>query len=239
MDKKYVIFKDDDAGKNFYKLKKWIDIVLENNAKGAIGLIGKYMKKQQLREFLNSIDSSKIEIFCHSYSHSYLPFFIWKIFGKNRFVKIEFDKSFKSHDISLKKYREAESKYLNEKAITFGPPGNLWNDNVPKALVENDFKLMFSWEKICPGIFTIIINNNFKQNSLKEFIKDYDKTKNDVLYVLQFHHADLSDHQFELMIEVIDFLKNKEERIFITPSELLKISNQDKHIFNLKSSKNM
>ena len=88
MKEKYVIFKDDDAGKNFYKLKKWIDIVLENNAKGAIGLIGKYMKNQQLREFLNSLDSNKIEIFCHGYSHSSLPFFINKIFGKNRFIKI-------------------------------------------------------------------------------------------------------------------------------------------------------
>lgn len=223
MDKKYVIFKDDDAGKNFYNLKKWVDIVLENNAKGAIGLIGKYMKNLQLREFLNSLDSSKIEIFCHSYSHSYLPFFINRKFGKNRFIKLEFDKSFKSHDKSLKKYRKAESKYLTKKAITFGPPGNLWNENVPKALVENGFKLMFSWEKVCLGIFTIPINNNFKQSSLMEFIKDYDKTKNDALYILQFHHAGLSNNQFELMIEVIDFLKNKEKRVFITPSELLKI----------------
>jgi peptidoglycan/xylan/chitin deacetylase (PgdA/CDA1 family) len=225
---KYVIFKDDDAGKDFNKLKKWVDVVLEHDAKGAIGLIGKYMKNQQLREFLNSLDPNKIEIFCHGYSHSYLPFFIRKKFGKNRFFKIEFDKSFQAHDKSLKKYRAAESKYLKKMAITFGPPGNLWNDNAPKALVQNGFKLMFSGEKVCPGIFTIFINNNFKQNSLDEFIKDYDKNKNNELYVLQFHHANLSDKQFELMIEVIDFLKNKEGRAFVTPTEFLDLSKKEK-----------
>ena len=40
MTKKYVIFKDDDVGKYFDRLKKWIDIVLKNDAKAAIGLIG-------------------------------------------------------------------------------------------------------------------------------------------------------------------------------------------------------
>jgi len=218
---KYVLFKDDDAGKQFYKLKKWVDIVLENNAKGSIGLIGKHMKNEQLREFLNSLDSNKIEVFCHGYTHNYLPFLIYKRFGKNRYFKTEFDKSFKSHDKSLKKYREAESKYMNKKAITFGPPGNQWNEDVPKALIENNFKLIFSWEKECTSIFTIFINMNFKQSSLNEFIKDYNKHKNDSLFVLQFHHANLSDKQFELMAEVIDFLKNKEHRFFITPSELL------------------
>ncbi len=221
-----MLFKDDDAGKDFYKLKKWVDVILENDAKGAIGLIGKYMKNQQLREFLNSLNPNKIEIFCHGYSHSYLPFLINKKFGKNRFFKIEFDKTYKSHNKSLKKYREAESKYLNNKAIAFGPPGNKWNEDVPKALVENDFKLMFSWRKVGSGIFTIFISNNFKQNSLEEFIKDYEKNENDALFVLQFHHANLSDKQFKLMDEVIDFLKNKENRTFITPSELLYLSKQ-------------
>jgi len=221
LDNKYVLFKDDDAGKQFYKLKKWIDIVLDNDAKGAIGLIGKYMKNQQLREFLNSLDSNKIEVFCHGYAHSYLPFLINKKFGKNRFFKTEFDKNFKSHDKSLKKYRNAESMYLNKKALAFGPPGNQWNEDVPKALVENGFKLMFSWKKVNSDIFTILINMNFKQNSLEDFIKDYESYKNNELFVLQFHHADLSNIQFYLMAEVIDFLKNKEHRIFITPSELL------------------
>jgi hypothetical protein len=221
-----VLFKDDDAGKDFDKLKKWVDVILKNNVKAAIGLIGKFMKSQQLREFLNSLDPNKIEIFCHGYSHSYLPFLINRKFGKNRFFKIEFDKTYKSHDKSLKKYRDAESKYLKKKAIAFGPPGNQWNEDVPKALVENDFKLMFSWKKVSPGIFTIFISNNFKQNSLEEFIKDYEKNKNDALFVLQFHHANLSDKQFKLMAEVIDFLKNKENRSFITPSELLHLSKQ-------------
>lgn len=220
----YVLFKDDDAGKDFLKLKKWVNIVLENNAKGAIGLIGKYMKNRLLREFLNSLNPSKIEVFCHGYSHNYLPFLSYKIFGKNYFIKNEFDKTFKNHDKSLKKYRKAESIYLKNKAITFGPPGNLWNDEVPKALVENGFKLMFSWEKNCQGLFTIFITSNFKQNTLEEFIKVYDKNKNDKLFVLQFHHADLSDSQFELIPKVIDFLKNKENRVFVTPSELLEIS---------------
>jgi len=223
---KYVLFKDDDAGKDFYKLKKWVDVVLENDAKASIGLIGKYIKNQQLREFLNSLNPNKIEVFCHGYSHSYLPFLLNRKFGKNRFFKIEFDKTYKSHDKSLKKYREAENKFLKKKAIAFGPPGNQWNEHVPKALVENDFKLMFSWKKVAPGIFTIIISNNFKQNSLEEFIKDYDKHKNDALFVLQFHHANLSDKQFKLMAEVIDFLKNKENRTFITPSELLDLNKQ-------------
>lgn len=226
MKETYVLFKDDDAGKDFYKLKKWVDIVLENNAKGAIGLIGKYMKNQQLREFLNSLDSNKIEVFCHGYSHSFLPFLINRIFGNNYFIKNEFDKNFKSHDKSLMKYREAESRYLNKIAITFGPPGNSWNDDVPKALTQNGFKLMFSWKKLCPGIFTIFLSINFKQSSLEEFIKDYEKNKNDALFVLQFHHADLNDNQFELMVEVIDFLKNKEHRIFITPSELLHLNKE-------------
>jgi len=96
---------------------------------------------------------------------------------------------------------------LNNKAIAIEPPGNQWNEDVPKALVENDFKLIFSWKKVNPGIFTIIISNNFKQNLLEEFIKDYDKHKNDALFVLQFHHATLSDKQFMLIAEVIDFLK--------------------------------
>ena len=42
--KKYVIFKDDDVGRDFEKFKRWIDVILDNNAKAAIGLIGKYLK---------------------------------------------------------------------------------------------------------------------------------------------------------------------------------------------------
>jgi len=223
LNKKYVIFKDDDAGKDFKKLKKWIDIVLKNGAKGSIGLIGKYMNNRQLREFLNSLDTNKIEIFCHGYSHR-----IQKKIGKNRFIKSEFEKSFQDHKKTLKKYRDAESKYLNKKAITFGPPGNVWNEKVPKALVENGFKLMFTGEKVSSDIFTIFLNSNFKQNSLKEFIKEYDRYKNDTLFVLQFHHTDLSDKQFDLIAEVIDFLKNKENRVFIIPTELLQLNNKTK-----------
>ena len=220
MKEKYVLFKDDDAGKDFYRLKKWVDVVLDKDAKGAIGLIGKYMKNEQLRGYLNSLDSSKIEVFCHGYSHSYLPFLVRKISKKNSFIKTEFNKSLKNHENSLKKYRTSEKKYLNQKTITFGPPGNIWNKDVSKALVDNGFKMMFSWYDVGNGIFTIYLNDNFKQNSLEEFIEDYKKNKNKDLFVLQFHHANLSEKQFDLMEKVIDYLKNEEHRIFITPSEL-------------------
>ena len=62
MKNKYVIFKDDDVGKEFSSLKRWIDIILENDAKGSIGLIGKYLKNQDLHNYLNSLDEKKIDI---------------------------------------------------------------------------------------------------------------------------------------------------------------------------------
>lgn len=238
MTNKYVIFKDDDVGKNLSNLKKWIDIVLKNDAKAAIGLIGKHLKNNELREYLKSLDKDRIEIFCHGYSHSPLPFLERKFLGKNRIFHVEFDKDLRSHDSSLKRYRELESKYLGKKAITFGPPGNIWNKNTIDALAENDFKFMFAWEKIERKIFTIPLSNNLKQNSLDEFIKEYRKNKNDLIYTLQFHHANLTDRQFELTEEVIDFLKNKENRIFIKPSELLDISKKEKDILKLISPKN-
>ena len=80
-----------------------------------------------------------------------------------------------------------------------------------------------SWYKIKGDIFTVPLSENFKQDSLEEFIKDYKKNKNNKIFTLQFHHANLSDKQFELMKDVIDFLKNKEKRIFVKPSELLKL----------------
>ena len=226
MSKKYVILKDDDVGKDTPSLKKWVDIVLDNNVKAAIGLIGKCMKDQKLVNYLNSLDNDKIEIFCHGFYHKQLPYIIRKIKRSKELPKTEFNKNFEKHDFSLKQYRLAESKYLKTKAITFGPQGNIWNENVIDALVKNDFKIMFSWDKVKGDIFTIPLSENLKQNSLEEFIEDYEKRKNDEIFTLQFHHADLSDKQFGLMKDAIDFLKNKEKRVFVTPVELLKLVNK-------------
>jgi hypothetical protein len=233
--KKYVIFKDDDVGKDLEGLKKWTNVVLKNDAKAAIGLIGKYMKNQKLRDFLKTLDGDRIEIFCHGYSHNYLPFLLIKKFGRNRIYPTEFDRNFRSHNLNLKKYRKAENKYLDRKAITFGPQGNIWSESVIDALVQNDFKLMFSWRKVKGKLFTIPLSNNLKQNSLDDFISAYEKYKGDTVYTLQFHHANLSEKQFEIMAEVIDFLKNNEDRVFVTPSELLKVSKKDKNIFKIIS----
>ena len=236
--KKYVIFKDDDVGKDIQGLKRWIDIVVKNNAKAAIGLIGKYMTDRELMQFLNSLEEDRIEIFCHGFSHGRLPFILKEIWRKNRLFPVEFDRNSKSHSLSLIKYRDTESKYLKRKTICFGPPGNVWNDSVIDPLLKYDFKLMFSWVKAKHDLFTIPLTDNFKQSSLKEFVKKYNKNKDRRIYTLQFHHANLSDEQFNLMNEVIDFLKNKEDRIFITPSELLKISKKDKEIYDLISPLN-
>jgi hypothetical protein len=224
--KKYVIFKDDDVGKDFQGLKKWINIVLKNDAKGAIGLIGKCIKNTEIHDFINSLDQSKIEVFCHGYFHSYLPFFINnKLFNKKRVLRVEFDKDEKNHNRSLAKYRVMENKYLNTKSVTFGPPGNIWNNTVIEPLIKHDFKMMFSWRKVKGNLFTIPLSDNLKQNSLDEFIKRYEKNKDDSIYTLQFHHAELTEQQFDLMVKVIHFLK-KDGRIFVTPSNLLKIFNE-------------
>ena len=211
MKNKYVIFKDDDAGKDTPGLKKLIDVVLKNDAKATIGLIGKHLKDQELIDYLNSLDEDKIEIFCHGYYHSHFPYLY---------------KNFEKHDSSLKQYRFIESKYLKTKAVAFGPQGNIWNQDVIDALVQNDFKMMFSWEKIKGDIFTIPLSLNYKQNSLKDFIEDYKGHKDDEIITLQFHHASLTEEQFEFLKDAIDFLKNEEKRIFVTPSELLKLVNK-------------
>lgn len=238
MVKKYVVFKDDDVGINLENLKKWNEIILKNNAKAAVGLIGKYLKNIELKNYLNTLNKEQIEIFCHGYSHSYIPFLLRKIYKKNRILPVEFNRNFKSHNLSLKKYRDAESKYLNKKAMTFGPPGNIWNDSLIDALIKNNFKLMFSWRKTKHDILIVPLSDNFRQNSLKEFIEIYEKNKNNPIFTLQFHHANLNDKQINLIPEVIDFLKNNESRIFVTPSELLKISKNDKTIFNLMAPEN-
>jgi hypothetical protein len=230
-----VIFKDDDIGKDTQNLKKWIDIVIKNNAKAAIGLIGKYMKNKELVKFLNTIDPKKIEIFCHGYSHSHLPFILKEVWKENRILPVEFDRSKKSHNSSLSKYRLAESKFLKVKAITFGPPGNVWNQNIIEPLLKNDFKMIFSWNNVNHGLFTVPLSDNLKQNSFNDFIKDYEKKKEHKIYTLQFHHANLSEKQFNLISDVIDFLKNKEDRMFILPSELINISKNDKEILKLIS----
>jgi len=223
LSKKYIIFKDDDVGNDTQSLKKWIDIIQEKNVKSAIGLIGRCMKDRELVDYLNSLDTDKIEIFCHGYYHKQLPYIIRKMKKSKELPKTEFNKDFVRHNRSLKKYRLAESKYMKTKAITFGPQGNIWNDNVIDAVIQNDFKLMFSWRKIKAEIFTIPLTENLKQSSFEEFLKDYKKNKNDEIFTLQFHHEKLTDKQFELMIEVIDFFKNKEKRTFIKPSELLEL----------------
>lgn len=238
MPNKYVIFKDDDVGKDFIKLKRWIDIVIKNDAKGAIGLIGKYMKDKNLSKFLNNLDEKKIEVFCHGYSHSYLPFLLYKFWKNNRIYPVEFNRNERSHNKSLIKYRKAESKYLKRKAICFGPPGNLWNDSVINPVLQNGFSIMFSSVKTKQDLMTIPISDNYKQDSLEEFIKMYKENANQLIYTLQFHHEDLSEKQLELLPKVIDFLKNKEDRIFVTPSELLEISKKDKNILNLILPKN-
>jgi hypothetical protein len=224
--KKYIILKDDDVGKDFEKLKKWINIVLKNDYKGSIGLIGRYIKNQTLVNYLNSLDKDRIEIFCHGYSHSRIPFILKNIIGRNHILPTEFDKSFESHDKSLKNYRKLENKFLKTKAIAFGAPGNIYNENVVDALIKNGFKMMFSWKKVNNNIFTIPIRQNLKHYSLNSFIEDYRTKKNNdkIIFTLQFHHAELSKEQFDVMVEVVDFLKNEEKRIFINPSELLKIS---------------
>ena len=102
MVEKYVIFKDDDVGNDFVKFKKWTNIILKNKAKAAVGLIGKHMKNKELRDFLNSLKGEQIEVFCHGYSHNYLPFLLRKIYKKNRILPVEFNRNFKSHNSSLK-----------------------------------------------------------------------------------------------------------------------------------------
>ena len=223
MNKKYVVFKDDDAGVATPRLKKWIDVVLKNDGKAAIGLIGKYMKNQELIEYLNSLDKDKIEIFCHGYYHNHFPYLYKKLTKSKETPKTEFNKNFEKHDSSLKQYREDESKYLASSTVSFGPQGNIWNQDVIDALVQNDFKMMFSWEKIKGDIFTIPLSFNYKQNSLEDFIEEYKDHKDDEIVTLQFHHAKLTEEQFDFLSDVIDFLKNKEKRVFVTPSELLKL----------------
>jgi hypothetical protein len=156
-----------------------------------------------------------------------------KLFKNKRILGVEFDKDYNSHNKSFKKYRLLEKKFLKTKAISFGPPGNIWNNNVIDSLIDNEFKMMFSWTKINGDIYTIPLTNNLKKNSFEEFLKDYKSNKNDTIYTLQFHHADLSDKQFEIIKKVIHFLKNEEKRIFITPSDLLEITKKDREIFKL------
>ncbi len=237
--KKYVIFKDDDIGKDFEGFKKWIDVVLENKAKAAIGVIGRYLKNQELRKYLNSLDEKQIEIFCHGYYHSHLPYIYNKLLRRKTLSKTEFNKDFGKQNLSLKKYRLLESKYLKIKSIALGPQGNIWNEFIIDAALKNDFKLMFSWDKAKHKLLTIPLTDNFKQNSLDEFISAYKKNKENSIYTLQFHHANLSETQFDLMAEVIDFLKNDEDRVFVTPFELLKISKSDKTIFDLMAPENV
>jgi len=232
---KFVIFKDDDAGKDFNRLKKWIEIVVDKDAKGSVGLIGKYLNDSKLIDYLNSIDSSKIEIFCHGYSHSFYPFLINRIFRGKKIIPTEFDRGLESHNKNLIKYRKLEKKYLKKKALAFGPPGNIWNENVADALVQNDFKMIFSWRKVKDNILTIPLSDNLNQNTFKDFKNDYEKNKDALIYTLQFHHAKLSDDQFDLMVKVIDFLKNNEKRVFVTPSELFNISKKNKAVFNVMS----
>ena len=233
MTKKYVLFKDDDVGKDLPNLKKWIDIVIENKGKGTIGIIGKYLRNKNLVEYLRSLDKERIELFCHGYSHSYLPFLLKKFIGRNRLFPTEFDRNIRSHNRSLKKYRKYEKKYLDSKTIVFGPPGNTWNRNVVEPLLKNDFKMMFAWRKVGNSILTIPLTDNFKQDKLEEYIERYKKNKDKIIYTLQFHHANLSNEQFELIAEVIAFLKNKEKRIFVTPSELIEIKQRDKNVHNI------
>jgi len=235
--KKYVIFKDDDAGKDFFSLKKWINIIIENNAKGTIGVIGKNLKNKEFSNYLNSLDKNKIEIFCHGYYHSYIPFILRRMIGRNRIFPNEFDRTEKSHNQSLEKFRIAEKRYLKTKAICFGPPGNEWNEKVVEPLIKNNFKMMFSRSKIKGNIFTIPISKNLKHKSIDEFIKDYQKNKNDAVFTLQFHHADLTEEQFDLIEDAVNFLKNEEKRIFIRPSELIGISHKDKELHDMLISK--
>jgi hypothetical protein len=239
LEKKYVIFKDDDVGKDFEGLKKWINVILKNDAKAAIGLIGKYIKNKELIDYLNLFNNEQIEIFCHGYSHSHFPFLLNKLYKRNRILPTEFERNFKSHNSSLKKYRQAERKNLKRKAIAFGPHGNIWNESVIDALVQNDFKMMFSWRKAKHDILIIPLSDNFKQNSLNDFINCYEKHKNNLIYTLQFHHANLSDKQLKIIAELIDFLKRDEKRVFVTPSALIKISKKDKNIFNIISPENL
>jgi hypothetical protein len=233
--KKYVIFKDDDVGISFNNLKRWVNTIIEKNAKGSIGLIGKYLKNKRLTNYLNEIDHQRIEIFCHGYKHSYLPFLIAKIFGRNNIIRNEFDRTFQNHNTTLRKYRSVEDKYLRKKSITFGPPGNIWNESVIDALLKNDFRLMFSWKKIKRDIFTLPLSMNYEQSSLEEFIKSYDEHKNVIIFTLQFHHAKLTEEQFNILPGVIDFLKNEEKRVFVKPSDILEISKKDEDIFRLIS----
>ena len=153
-------------------------------------------------------------------------------------MKVEFDKSVKKHDNSLKKYRSLEKKYLKKKAICFGPPGNIWNENVIEPLLKHDFKVMFSWRKTKQDLSIIPLTENYKQDSLREFENMYNKNKDDLIYTLQFHHANLSDRQFKLLTDVIDFLKNNESRVFLTPSELLNLSRKDRKVFDMISPEN-
>ena len=235
MKEKYVIFKDDDVGKDFQRLRRWVDIILKNNAKASIGLIGKYMKKSKIKKYLNSLDKERIEVFCHGYTHNHLPFLLIKIIGRNRIYPTEFDRNSYMHNLSLRRYRKAEEKYLDSKTISFGPQGNIWNGSIVDPLVKKDFKIMFSWRKTDHDIFTIPLCDNLKQNSFEEFLKVYEKNKEKRIYTLQFHHADLSDRQFELINDVIDFFKNKEKRVFVNPKDILEISKKDKEILELIS----
>ena len=237
MTKKYVVFKDDDAGVDLDSLKRWVDVVIDNGAKGSIGVIGKHLRNQKLRDYLNSLNQEKIEIFCHGYYHGHSPYIFSKLTRSKELPKTEFNKDMNKHDFSLKKYRADESKYLNSKTVTFGPQGNIWNENIIEPLLQNNFKLMFSWENVGGKILTIPLSSNLRQNSLDEFIEGYEGNKNDVIYTLQFHHAKLTDKNFEVMAEVIDYLKNEQGRIFVTPSELLGISKENDKIFNLMSCK--
>ena len=235
MVKKFVIFKDDDVGKDFNRLKKWIDIVVNNDGKGSVGLIGKYINNSKLIDYLNSLDSTKIEIFCHGYSHSFFPFLINRIFRGKKIIPTEFDRDLESHNKSLVKYRKLEKKYLKKKALAFGPPGNIWNENVADALLQNDFKMIFSWRKVKDNILTIPLSDNLNHYNFQDFKNDYKKNRDDLIYTLQFHHAKLSDDQFDLIIKVIDFLKHDEKRFFITPSQLFEISKKENAVLDFMS----
>ena len=92
-------------------------------------------------------------------------------------------------------------------------------------LIKNGFKIMFSWRMVGGGLFTIPITDNFNQIKIEDFINNYRRYKERSIYTLQFHHANINNEQFELLSEVIYFLKNKEKRFFLKPSELFNDKN--------------
>ena len=223
---KIVILKDDDwmvkTGGEWENQKRWLNTVLEHNARTTLGIIGggHFSIFKQIGD-LTKKNPDDVELFCHGLTHLIIRNDTHKI---NEFRGT----SLESQNHSLLKSKEIAREVIDYEYKVFGAPGNAYEARTFDLLREHGFIVSFTSGgsdigDYTDGILSLKIDWSAGFSKVDIGIEQYQKNYlGEHILVIQTHSWSFTKKDTRAFGEFIDYLNENESKVFMTGYEYYK-----------------